>query len=69
VTGGSGKDFAQASAIPVNDPPRIAHEDVQCVVAGRYPRLKACFTPADTVPPYPISRVIQGRIRHNPDNE
>jgi hypothetical protein len=29
--------------------PVIAHQDVACVVAGEFPRLEACFTPAESV--------------------
>ena len=29
--------------------PVIAHQDVGCVVAGEFPRLEACFTPAESV--------------------
>lgn len=31
------------------DRPVIAHKDVGCVVAGEFPKLEACFTPAESV--------------------
>lgn len=43
---------ARATAPPAagsSERPVIAHKDVGCVVAGQYPRLEACFTPAEAV--------------------
>ncbi len=43
---------AAPTAVPspwTGEPPVIAHQDVGCVVAGEFPRLEACFTPAESV--------------------
>ncbi len=46
--GGAFAGPAGVTAAPAA-PLTIAHKDVACVVAGRYPRLEACFAPADAV--------------------
>lgn len=43
------RDSLRAAPPPAGEPARIAHDAVQCVVAGRHPRLQACFTPAEAV--------------------
>jgi len=43
---------AAPTAVPspwTGERPVIAHQDVGCVVAGEFPRLEACFTPAESV--------------------
>ena len=43
-------ETALAPAAPwKGDRPVIAHKDVGCVVAGEFPKLEACFTPAESV--------------------
>lgn len=51
---------AALSAGPVSaDGPIVEHEPVDCIVAGRYPLLAACFQPAD--------QVARGRVYFQPE--
>ena len=40
---------AAAPAWATGAPVAIGHDDVSCVIAGRYPQIDACLTPADAV--------------------